>query len=121
MKKNLEMQVTEILKAIGVPAHIMGYRYSREAIILCVKDRKLMDAITTRLYPAVAVEHGTIPHRVERAIRHAIEVAWRHGDLETINELFGNAVHSDKGKPTNSQFIATIVDKIILDEWRNNS
>ena len=111
---NLEIIVTDIIHRIGVPAHIKGYHYLREAIILCVGDPELLESVTKLLYPAVAKRFSTTPSRVERAIRHAIEIAWDRGDIETLNSYFGYTVNTGKGKPTNSEFIALITDKITL-------
>ena len=108
-------RVTEIIHEIGVPAHINGYRYLREAIIQAVENREIVEAITKELYPGVAAEFDTTPSRVERAIRHAIEVAWDRGDLDTLQRFFGNTISNTKGKPTNSEFIALIADKICLE------
>lgn len=114
-KRNLENDVTQMLHEIGIPAHIKGYQYLRDAIIISVNDQEMMASVTKILYPTIAKKHQTTPSRVERAIRHAIEVAWSRGQMETINELFGYTVSTGKGKPTNSEFIALIVDKIRLD------
>ncbi|MFI3313421.1 MAG: sporulation transcription factor Spo0A [Eubacteriales bacterium] len=103
---NLEAMVTSIIHEIGVPAHIKGYQYLREAIIIAVEDMEVINAITKILYPQVAKTFSTTPSRVERAIRHAIEVAWDRGDLETLQRFFGYTVSNIKGKPTNSEFIA---------------
>lgn len=111
----LMLMVTEMLHELGIPAHIKGYQYIRTSIIMAVNDMDILNSITKQLYPEVAKEHGTTPSRVERAIRHAIEVAWGRGKDETISELFGYAVNSRKVKPTNSEFIALIADKIRLD------
>lgn len=111
---NLETVVTEILHEIGVPAHIKGYQYLREAIVLTVNDMDAINAVTKVLYPAVAKKFGTTPSRVERAIRHAIEVAWDRGDLETLQKYFGYTVSNIKGKPTNSECIAMIADNLNL-------
>ena len=108
-------RVTEIIHEIGIPAHIKGYRYLREAIIRAVENREIVEAITKELYPGVAAEFDTSPSRVERAIRHAIEVAWDRGDLDTLQRFFGNTVSNTKGRPTNSEFIALIADKIRLE------
>ena len=108
---NLEADVTDIIHEIGVPAHIKGYQYLRDAIIMSVNDDEMLGAITKRLYPTSS--------RVERAIRHAIEVAWSRGKVDTIEELFGYTVSSGKGKPTNSEFVALISDKIRL-EYKMN-
>ena len=110
----LERQVTAIIHEIGVPAHIKGYQYLREAIGLAVADMEVINAVTKVLYPAVAKKFGTTASRVERAIRHAIEVAWDRGDLETLQKYFGYTVSNAKGKPTNSEFIAMIADRISL-------
>lgn len=115
IEQNLENDVTQILHEIGIPAHIKGYQYLRDSIVLSVSDKEMLGAVTKILYPAIAKKRQTTPSRVERAIRHAIEVAWSRGKLETINELFGYTVSTGKGKPTNSEFIALIVDKIRLD------
>ena len=110
----IESLVTSVIHEIGVPAHIKGYQYLREAIILAVKDMDVINAITKVLYPQVAKTFQTTPSRVERAIRHAIEVAWDRGDLETLQKFFGFTVSNTKGKPTNSEFIALIADKLQL-------
>lgn len=115
MKRNLETDVTNIIHEIGVPAHIKGYQYLRDAIMMSVKDNEMMNSITKILYPSIAKKHNTTPSRVERAIRHAIEVAWSRGKMDTIDELFGYTVNNGKGKPTNSEFIALIADKIRLE------
>ena len=112
--QSLERQVTAIIHEIGVPAHIKGYQYLREAIRLAVEDMEVINAVTKVLYPAVAKRFGTTASRVERAIRHAIEVAWDRGDLETLQKYFGYTVSNAKGKPTNSEFIAMIADRISL-------
>ena len=109
---NLEIVITDIIHQIGVPAHIKGYHYLREAIIMAVKDIEIMNSVTKCLYPSVAKKHGTTSSRVERAIRHAIEVAWDRGDVDVLNSYFGYTIHSSKGKPTNSEFIALIADKL---------
>ena len=113
-KTNIETMVTNIIHEIGVPAHIKGYQYLREAIIIAVNDMDVINAITKVLYPQVAKTFQTTPSRVERAIRHAIEVAWDRGDLETLQKYFGYTVSNVKGKPTNSEFIALIADKLQL-------
>lgn len=110
--KELQQRVTQVMHEIGVPAHIKGYQYVREAICRAVKDFSVINSITKVLYPAVAKRYDTTPSRVERAIRHAIEVAWDRGNLEVIQEYFGYTVSSLKGKPTNSEFIAMIADRI---------
>lgn len=111
---NLRMQVTEILHQIGVPAHIKGYHYLRDSIIMAVEDPEIINAVTKRLYPSVAKQYNTTSSRVERAIRHAIEVAWDRGDVEVLNSYFGYTIHNTRGKPTNSEFIAMIADKLCL-------
>jgi len=113
--KGLEIEITNIIHEIGVPAHIKGYHYLRDAIIMVVEDIEMLGAVTKELYPAIARENNTTPSRVERAIRHAIEVAWNRGRMETINNLFGYTVQCDKGKPTNSEFIAIIADKLRIE------
>jgi two-component system response regulator (stage 0 sporulation protein A) len=110
----LEAQVTKIIHDLGVPAHIKGYQYIREAIIMAVEDMEVINSITKLLYPSVAKCFSTTSSRVERAIRHAIEVAWDRGDVEMLNSIFGYTVHNNKGKPTNSEFIAMIADKLRL-------
>ncbi len=111
----LEIIVTNIIHEIGVPAHIKGYQYLRDSIIMSVNNMDILNSITKQLYPAIAKMHETTPSRVERAIRHAIEVAWNRGKMDTINELFGYGIQAGKGKPTNSEFIALIADKIRLE------
>lgn len=118
MERNLETDVTNIIHEIGVPAHIKGYQYLRDAIIMSVNDMEMLNSITKILYPMIAKKHQTTPSRVERAIRHAIEVAWSRGKMDTIDELFGYTVNGGKGKPTNSEFIALIADKVRL-EYKN--
>ena len=113
-KTSIETMVTGIIHEIGVPAHIKGYQYLREAIIIAVNDMDVINAITKVLYPQVAKTFQTTPSRVERAIRHAIEVAWDRGDLDTLQRFFGYTVSNTKGKPTNSEFIALIADKLSL-------
>ena len=115
MERNLETDVTNIIHEIGVPAHIKGYQYLRDSIMMSVNDMEMLNSITKLLYPTIAKMHQTTPSRVERAIRHAIEVAWSRGKMDTIDELFGYTVSVGKGKPTNSEFIALIADKIRLD------
>lgn len=114
----LEIIVTNIIHEIGVPAHIKGYQYLRDSIIMSVNDMDILNSITKQLYPAIAKMHKTTSSRVERAIRHAIEVAWNRGKMDTINELFGYGIQAGKGKPTNSEFIAVIADKIRLEQKR---
>lgn len=111
---DLETEITSIIHEIGVPAHIKGYMYLREAITMVVNDMELLSAVTKELYPSIAKKYNTTASRVERAIRHAIEVAWGRGQVDAINKLFGYTVHNEKGKPTNSEFIAIIADKLRL-------
>ena len=111
----LEAMVTAIIHEIGVPAHIKGYQYLREGIMLAVRNMDVINAVTKVLYPEIAKRFDTTPSRVERAIRHAIEVAWDRGDLETLQKYFGYTVNSAKGKPTNSEFIAMIADRLQLE------
>jgi two-component system response regulator (stage 0 sporulation protein A) len=111
---DLETEITNIIHEIGVPAHIKGYMYLREAITMVVNDMELLSAVTKELYPSIAKKFNTTASRVERAIRHAIEVAWGRGQVEAINKLFGYTIHNDKGKPTNSEFIAMVADKLRL-------
>lgn len=118
MEQNLETDVTQMLHEIGIPAHIKGYQYLRDAIIMSVQDSEMLSSVTKILYPTIAKKHQTTPSRVERAIRHAIEVAWSRGKMDTINDLFGYTVSGGKGKPTNSEFVALIADKIRLDYKR---
>lgn len=117
----LEKSVTAIIHEIGVPAHIKGYQYLREAIIIAVGDMEVINAVTKVLYPEVAKRFATTPSRVERAIRHAIEVAWDRGDLETLQKYFGYTVNSAKGKPTNSEFIAMIADRLSLQKKQHHA
>lgn len=111
---DLEKDVTDMIHEIGVPAHIKGYQYLREAIMMSVEDTEMLNSITKILYPSIAKKYQTTPSRVERAIRHAIEVAWSRGKMETLDSLFGYTINIGKGKPTNSEFIALIADKIRL-------
>ena len=110
----LELMVTEIIHQIGVPAHIKGYHYLREAILLSIKNSEIINSVTKLLYPTVAKNFSTTSSRVERAIRHAIEVAWDRGDIDVLNSYFGYTIQNDRGKPTNSEFIAMISDKLRL-------
>lgn len=114
--KSLEAVVTDIILEIGVPAHIKGYQYVRDSIILAVRQPEVINGVTKVLYPEVAKQNGTTASRVERAIRHAIEVAWDRGDVDILNSYFGYTIHNLRGKPTNSEFIAMIADKIRLKE-----
>jgi len=114
-KKDLEITVTKILHELGVPSHIKGYQYVRTAIIEMFDDTDLIGAVTKVLYPRIALKYNTTVARVERAIRHAIEVAWNRGNYTTMTEMFGNSVDLERSKPTNSEFIATIADKLKLE------
>ena len=111
---NIELKVTEILHQIGVPAHIKGYHYLRDSIIMSIEKPEIINAVTKQLYPSVAKKYETTSSRVERAIRHAIEVAWDRGDVEVLNSYFGYTIQGSRGKPTNSEFIAMISDKLRL-------
>lgn len=111
---DLETQVTKIIHQIGVPAHIKGYQYLRTAILLTVNDSDIINSVTKVLYPSVAKKYSTTTSRVERAIRHAIEVAWDRGDVDTLNSYFGYTIQNSRGKPTNSEFIAMIADNLRL-------
>ena len=113
--ENLEQEITSIMHDIGVPAHIRGHQYLREAIMLSIHNQELLGAVTKTLYPSVASTYKTTPSRVERAIRHAIEVAWSRGRLDTLQKVFGYTINVTKGKPTNSEFIAMIADKMKLE------
>ena len=113
-ENNIEALVTNIIHEVGVPAHIKGYQYLREAIIMVVNDIDVINQITKSLYPKIAAKFNTTPSRVERAIRHAIEVAWGRGDQKTVEKIFGYTISAAKGKPTNSEFIAMIADKLRL-------
>lgn len=111
---NLEAQVTKIIHLMGIPAHIKGYQYLRSAILLTIDDNEAINSVTKVLYPAVAKKYQTTTSRVERAIRHAIEVAWDRGDIDTLNSYFGYTIHNSRGKPTNSEFIAMVADNLRL-------
>ena len=111
---SIEVKVTQILHQIGVPAHIKGYHYLRDSIIMCIEQPDIINAVTKQLYPSVAKKYSTTSSRVERAIRHAIEVAWDRGDVEVLNSYFGYTIQGSRGKPTNSEFIAMISDKLRL-------
>ena len=111
---NIEYVVTDIIHQIGIPAHIKGYHYLRAAILLSVEDSEMINCVTKLLYPTVAKQYSTTSSRVERAIRHAIEIAWDRGNVDTLNSFFGYTIHTAKGKPTNSEFIALIADKLKL-------
>ena len=112
----VEVRVTNIIHDVGVPAHIKGYQYIREAILLAIENQDIINSITKTLYPTLATKFNTTPSRVERAIRHAIEVAWNRGQIEIHDKIFGYTVNSNKGKPTNSEFIAMIADKLMMEE-----
>lgn len=120
VQRNLEKDVTDMIHEIGVPAHIKGYQYLREAIMMSVEDPGMISSITKILYPTIAKRFQTTPSRVERAIRHAIEVAWSRGRMETLDALFGYTIDTGKGKPTNSEFIALIADRIRLSYRESN-
>jgi len=111
----LDVEVTNIIREIGIPAHIKGYQYLRDAIMMIIGEVELLGAVTKELYPMIAEKYSTTPSRVERAIRHAIEVAWSRGNMEMINKIFGYTVKSEKGKPTNSEFMAMIADKLRME------
>lgn len=111
---DIETQVTKIIHQIGVPAHIKGYQYLRTAILMTIKDSDIINSVTKVLYPSVAKQYQTTTSRVERAIRHAIEVAWDRGDVDTLNSYFGYTIQNNRGKPTNSEFIAMIADNLRL-------
>jgi len=113
--KNLEIEVTKVIHEIGVPAHVKGYQYLRDAIMLVIEEINYLGAVTKELYPAIAQKYDTTPSRVERAIRHAIELAWDRGDIDRINKFFGYTINGEKGKPTNSEFIAIIADRLRLE------
>ena len=114
-EENLEALVTNIIHEVGVPAHIKGYQYLREAIMMVVNDIDVINQITKSLYPKIALKFNTTPSRVERAIRHAIEVSWNRGNWDLMEEIFGFSVDIDKAKPTNSEFIVTVADKLRLE------
>lgn len=115
-EKNLEAQITRIIHEVGIPAHIKGYLYLRDAITMVIEDMDFLGAITKELYPSIALKYNTTPSRVERAIRHAIEVAWSRGRVDTINKMFGYTTSNNKGKPTNSEFISLIADRLRLEQ-----
>lgn len=110
--RNLEVEVTRMIHQMGVPAHVKGYQYLRDAIVCVVQDVSLLGAVTKELYPMIADKYNTTPSRVERAIRHAIELAWDRGNIEFMNRFFGYTINVDRGKPTNSEFIAMVADKL---------
>ncbi|MEN6348412.1 MAG: sporulation transcription factor Spo0A [Syntrophomonas sp.] len=113
--KDMEVEVTKVIHEIGVPAHVKGYQYLRDAIMLVVGEINYLGAVTKELYPTIAQKYDTTPSRVERAIRHAIELAWDRGDLDKINKVFGYTISGERGKPTNSEFIAIIADRLRLE------
>ncbi|MDH7479578.1 MAG: sporulation transcription factor Spo0A [Syntrophomonadaceae bacterium] len=110
--RNLDLEVTNIIHQMGVPAHIKGYQYLRDAILLVIGEINLLGAVTKELYPMIAQKYNTTPSRVERAIRHAIELAWDRGNVDMMNKFFGYTINVERGKPTNSEFIAMIADKL---------
>lgn len=114
MDVDMEAQVTKIIHQIGIPAHIKGYQYLRSAILMTIEDNEIINSVTKILYPSVAKKYATTTSRVERAIRHAIEVAWDRGDIDTLNSYFGYTIQNNRGKPTNSEFIAMIADNLRL-------
>lgn len=114
-ENTLEADITNIIREIGIPAHIKGYQYIREAIMMTVNDMNLLNYITKLLYPTIAKKYKTTSSSVERAIRHAIEVAWNRGKIDVLEEMFGYTISAGKGKPTNSEFIALIADKLRLE------
>lgn len=114
--KKLEEKITNIFLTVGIPAHIKGYQFLREAIKMAVKDPYVINSITKKLYPGIAEQYGTTPSKVERAIRHAIEVAWNKGKIENINDVFGLRVYDTHEKPTNGEFIALVADKMLLEK-----
>ena len=116
---NLERRIFEVLKDLGVPAHLDGYNYLRSAITMAVEDKTIMESITGRLYPEIAKRYDTVPSRVERAIRNAIETAWDRGDLYVLKQYFGNTISSSKGKPTNSEFISCVVNQLRMEIQKN--
>ncbi|MDO4647838.1 MAG: sporulation initiation factor Spo0A C-terminal domain-containing protein [Eubacteriales bacterium] len=113
---SVESRITVMIQRVGIPAHIKGYRYLRDAISMVVEDPEMMESVTKILYPSIAKKNGTTAERVERAIRHAIEVGWDRGKTEVLEELFGYTVEANKGKPTNSEFIAMLSDKIRIEQ-----
>ena len=116
---DLNQYVTKLLHSLGVPSHIKGYTYIRDSIIKMYENPDLIGAITKELYPSIALKYDTTPSRVERAIRHAIEISWNRGDYDLMDEIFGHSVDFDKSKPTNSEFIATIADKLRIEKRKN--
>lgn len=117
----MELVVTDVIHQIGIPAHIKGYHYLRDAILLSIENGEMLESVTKILYPTVAKRFNTTSSRVERAIRHAIEVAWDRGDVDVLNSFFGYTIDTSKGKPTNSEFIALITDKLRLKYRKENA
>ncbi len=116
MVRNLDIEVTRVIQQMGVPAHVKGYQYVRDAIILVVEEMNLLGAVTKELYPLIAEKYNTTASRVERAIRHAIELAWDRGNVDMMNKFFGYTVNMERGKPTNSEFIAMVADRLRIGE-----
>ncbi|MPN51106.1 hypothetical protein SDC9_198748 [bioreactor metagenome] len=116
--RNLEVEVTRMIHQMGVPAHVKGYQYLRDAIVSVVQEVSLLGAVTKESYPMIAEKYGTTASRVERAIRHAIELAWDRGNIEFMNHFFGYTINVDRGKPTNSEFIAMVADKLRMGNYR---
>lgn len=115
--KDISLEVTKIIQQMGVPAHVKGYQYLRDSIVFVVNEVSLLEAVTKELYPRIAEKHNTTPSRVERAIRHAIELAWDRGNIEYMTELFGYTINVERGKPTNSEFIAMVADKLRISNF----
>lgn len=111
----LRKETTKLLRTLGMPTHVLGYEYAREAILIALGNKDILRSITKELYPAVAQAFNTTPSRVERAIRHAVELAWNRGDLDTLHKVFGFTVSSKKGKPTNSEFLSALADHLRLE------
>lgn len=111
----LHKEISKLMRTLGIPAHVLGYEYTREAILIALSNKGILRSITKDLYPAVAQAFNTTPSRVERAIRHAVELAWDRGDLDTLQKFFGFTVSFKKGKPTNSEFLSTLVDHLLLE------
>lgn len=110
--RNLNVDVTNLMHQMGIPAHVRGYQYIRDAILMVVDEMGLLGAVTKELYPAIAERYNTTPSRVERAIRHAIELAWDRGNIDLMNKFFGYTINVERGKPTNSEFIAMVADRL---------
>lgn len=111
----LRKEITKMLRIIGMPSHVLGYEYTREAILIALGNKDTLRSITKALYPRVAKTFQTTPSRVERAVRHAVEVAWDRGDLDVLKELFGNSISRSRGKPTNSEFFSAVADHLRLE------